>query len=115
MSATETTITVSDVDAGTTPRFQVGQLLRIEDEYLHLIAIDTESNFLTVKRGVRGTTATTHANSTAIDIYQMPSDVAQVALRWALWLYREPDSFSVAIPAILLDSLDGLRRLTVRA
>lgn len=113
LTASATTITVTDADAGSSPRFQVGQLIRLEDEYLHIIVIDTATNILTVKRGVNGTTASTHANATQIDIYQMPADIAQLTIRWALWLYREPDSFSSKLPSILQDSLDGLRRFTV--
>lgn len=115
LSADATTISVTDADAGAVPRFQVGQLLRIDDEYLHLIAVDTDTNTLTVKRGVQGTTAAVHNNGASIEVYQVPADVAQLALRWALWLYREPDSFTQTLPAILLDSLDGLRRFTVRS
>jgi len=113
LSASATSITVTDADAGNSPRFQVGQLIRLEDEYLHITAIDTATNILTVERGVQGTTAATHASSTTIDIYQMPADVSQLTLRWALWLYREPDSFSFKLPAILQESLDGLRRFSV--
>lgn len=111
ISATVTTITVNDADAGTTPRFQVGQLLRLEEEYVHITAVDVDSNQLTIKRGVQGTVASNHANNTAIEIYQMPVNVAQLTLRWALWLYREPDNFDTSVPSVLLDSLRGLRRL----
>lgn len=113
LSASATAMTVTDADAGDNPRFQVGQLLRLEDEYLHITAIDTATNILTVERGVNGTTAVSHANGTAIEMYQMPADVSQLTLRWALWLYREPDSFSFKLPVILQDSLDGLRRFSV--
>lgn len=115
LTASATTITVTDADAGASPRFQVGQLIRLEDEYLHITAIDTATNILTVKRAVNGTIATSHVNATTIDIYQMPADVAQLTIRWALWLYREPDSFSFKLPIILQDSLDGLRRFTVQS
>lgn len=115
LSASVTTITVTDADAGSSPRFQVGQLIRLEEEYLHITAIDTATNVLTVERGVNGSTATTHANGTTIDIYQIPADVTQLALRWALWLYREPDSFSAKLPAVLKETLDGLRRFSVES
>ena len=115
LSASATSITITNADAGASPRFQIGQLIRIEEEYLHITAIDTASNILTVERGVNGTSAASHASTTPIEIYQMPADVAQLTLRWALWLYREPDSFSFKLPAILQESLAGLRRFTVRS
>lgn len=113
LSSSVSTITVTDADAGTSPRFQVGQLIRIEDEYLVITAVDTSTNILTVERGAQGTTATTHANGATIEIYQVPNDIRQLTLRWALWLYREPDSFARYIPPILAESIAGFRRIGV--
>ena len=93
LSSSATTITVNDADgsdsADLSPRFQVGQLLKIEDEYLHVTAVDTTSNELTVIRGVRGTTAASHAQNTAISVYVPPQDIQALCLRWATWLYQQ--------------------------
>lgn len=113
LSASATSLTVTDADAGSPERFQVGQLLRIEDEYLWVTAIDSATNVLTVERGVQGTTAASHTNGTGIDIYQVPQDIAMLTLNWALWFYREPDSVYDRIPLYLLQTLKGLRRITV--
>ena len=40
---------------GLAPRFQVGQLLRLGEEYAHVVAVDAEADTLSVIRGVRGT------------------------------------------------------------
>lgn len=96
LSSSATTLTVSDADAaqatGYGQRFAVGQLLRIEDEYLHVLAINTTTNTLTVARGVNGTTAASHAQDTAIDVYAIPADVQSACLRIASWLYKQPDA-----------------------
>ncbi len=96
LSSTATTLTVSDADAtgptGYWARFAVGQLLCIEDEYLHVLVVDTATNTLTVARGVNGTTAASHAQGTAIDVYAPPADVQQATLRVAAWLYRQKDA-----------------------
>jgi hypothetical protein len=113
LSASTTSITVADADAGSPPRFQVGQLLRIESEYLWITAINTTSNILTVERSVQGTTAATHANGTSIEIYQVSQDIVILTLNWALWFYREPDTTSFKTPPFLLDALEGLRRISV--
>ncbi|MGJ3238806.1 MAG: hypothetical protein ACFE0Q_08890 [Anaerolineae bacterium] len=114
VSASASTLTVSDaIGGGLSPRFQVGQLLRIGEEYLHVTAIDADMQQLEVERGVQGTSASEHAQSSPILIYQFPADVAQLTLRWALWLYREPDSFAQHLPPILHASADGLRRVQV--
>ncbi len=59
--ASASTIAVANVDGadaiGASPRFQVGQLLRIVDEYLRVTEIDSAGNTLTVLRGVQGTIA----------------------------------------------------------
>ncbi len=95
LSSTATTLTVSDADGADSqqrsPRFQVGHLLRIEDEYLRVLAVDSGANTLTVQRGVQGTTAAAHAQTTAIEVYQPPREVESLCLRWAMWLYKEPD------------------------
>lgn len=100
--------------AGETPRFQAGQLLRIEDEYLRVRAVDAVAGQLTVARGAQGTAAAAHPQGAAILIYQPPAEAAALALRWAAWLYQEPDVAAVP-PGDLLAALASLRRVRVQA
>lgn len=114
LSNTATSLSVNDVTGGgLRPRFQAGQLLRIGAEYLRVLATNSGSNTLTVRRGVRGTSAAEHASGTAIDIYQVPADVTLLCVRWAAWLYREPDMSANPAPPLLLNMLDGLRRISI--
>ena len=80
-------IPVDDVDGedqdSISPRFQVGQLLRIENEYLRLSAIDQGDNRLHLLRGAQGTVAVSHAVSTAIEIYRAASAIRDLCLRYA--------------------------------
>lgn len=96
LSASAIALTVGDVEGpdstGTRVRFAVGQLLRIEDEYLHVLAINPLTDVLTVRRGANGTTATIHASGTVIEVYQPPEDVRQACLRVAAWLYKQKDA-----------------------
>lgn len=96
LSADAVTLTVSDADAplatGYGVRFAVGQLVRIGDEYLGVQAVDAGANTLTVARGVRGTTAASHAQGADIDVYAVPGDIRGVCLRLASWLYKQPDA-----------------------
>ena len=119
LGAAATTITVSDADGADSHnaalRFQVGQLLRIEDEYVRVLAVNATSNVLTVLRGVNGTTAAAHNQSVQIDIFQPALEVEMLCLRWAQWLYKEPDSRAfAAAPKHLATALDGLRRAGVK-
>ncbi|GAB4573137.1 MAG: hypothetical protein Kow0077_14590 [Anaerolineae bacterium] len=77
---------------GISPRFEPGQLIRIADEYLHITAVDAMAGTLTVLRGVRGTTAASHAAGATIDVYSPPEDVQALCLRWAAWLYAQVDA-----------------------
>ncbi len=84
-------ITVADADgkdARYHTRFAVGQLLRIEDEYLKVAAVDTATNALTVLRGVNGTTAAVHALNTPIDSYAPMRNIEQACTSLTTWLYR---------------------------
>jgi hypothetical protein len=71
LSSGATAITVADADAADaeteSPRFQVGHLLKIEDEYLRVLAVNTSTNVLAVQRGANGTTPASHAQNTPID------------------------------------------------
>lgn len=94
---------VNGADAeGLAPRFAKGALLRIGEEYLRVVAVDSATNTLTVARGANGTTPQMHAQGAPIARYAPPSEVAQLCLRWAAALYREPDT-AAATP--LLDVL----------
>ena len=97
-------------------RFEAGQLLRLGNEYLRLLAIDMASHSLRVLRAARGTAAVAHSRGGAIDIYQPPRAVTLLCLRLALWLYREPDrDADAALPADLVAEMAGLRRERVLA
>lgn len=78
LSASATTLNVSD---GT--NFETYQYIKIEDEILFITAIST--NALTVERGVNGSTAAIHVQTTEVYTYnQTPSvskDVARMVIR----------------------------------
>ena len=84
-SATDSTLTVTD---GT--KFDVGQTILIESEQLYITAIST--NDLTVTRGVNGTTAAAHADSTDISIYRYPGPVQEACLLLAARMWERKDS-----------------------
>ena len=92
-------------------RFEAGQLLRMGDEYLRLLAIDSATHTLNVQRAAQGTAAVAHSRGASVDIYQPPRAVTLLCLRLALWLYREPDrNADAALPADILAEMAGLRR-----
>jgi hypothetical protein len=100
LAAGATVVTVADVDGedeqGLEPRFKTQQLVRFGSgataEYSYLINKSPETNILTVKRGVNGTTATEHAQGTAIYVYRPMAEIEHALLVLAAWSYRRKDS-----------------------
>lgn len=91
IDASVQTITVSDADgkdARYHTRFQVGMLLRIDDEFMQLVAVDAANNTLTVLRGQLGTTAAVHDVNTAIHSYAPMRDIEQAIISLTVWLHR---------------------------
>uniref|UniRef100_A0A6M3LBI8 Putative tail protein n=1 Tax=viral metagenome TaxID=1070528 RepID=A0A6M3LBI8_9ZZZZ len=91
LSAAGTSLTV-----GNGYRFEAGQTIRIESEWLYVSAVS--GNVLTVERGMNGSTAAEHVQDTTIYIYEPMRDVQRVALRFAIWLYKQrsaPLSFEI--------------------
>lgn len=120
ISTTDEQIHLADTDAlnsaTRSPRFQVGQLIRIEQEYLRVLAVDGTNDVLTVQRGVNGTEAALHPTGAALTIFQPALDVQSLCLRWAAWLYKEADSRSFSsTPPTITKALGSLRRLGVRS
>lgn len=95
MTANATMFTVTDADGApddrSDARFQAGQLVRLESEYLLVRSVDYTTNTLTVKRGVNGTTAVGHAGGTSVVIYRPMEAVEQAVLRLSTWAYRQKD------------------------
>lgn len=84
LTSSGTSITVNDADGidlwGVTPRFQAGQVLKIESEYAEVTVVNATENKLTVVRGRNGSTGASHAQNTAISIWRPPEPVKQAAI-----------------------------------
>ena len=83
-SAADTTLTVTDGS-----KFSIGDTLSIESESLYVTGIST--NDLTVTRGVNGTTAAAHADSTDVFLYRYPGSVVEACLLEAARLWKRKD------------------------
>ncbi len=74
-----TTLTVTDADGddinGLTRRFKIQQLLKIESEYLWVTDVNITDNKLTVRRGMNGSTAASHIQTTAISIFRPMDEI----------------------------------------
>ena len=79
-----TLLTVTDADGvgadGAIPRFAVGQLLRMEDEYVEAADVNYTTNVVTIVRGRNGTTDIAHVITTQIDVWRPPMPVRQAGI-----------------------------------
>jgi hypothetical protein len=94
LGADEAQAQVADADAPQADglaRFQVGQLVRLDDELAWVLAVDAAQNRLALARGARGTTAQAHPVNAPLAVYQPPADLHLACLRLAAWCYRQPD------------------------
>ncbi len=113
IDATTQTITVVDADgkdARYRTRFQIGQLIRVDDEFMDVVDVDIVSNTLTVLRGQAGTVAATHANAASITRWAAMQNVEQACISLVSWLYRTAQTAGEEI-----QFLDGTRIITNRA
>ena len=98
LSSGATALTVADADGadlyGLMPRFSPGNLLRIESEYLEVLAVNTSTNSLTVRRGVQGTTAAEHAQNTAIAVWVPEPAITRALMRWVAYAYSRRGQFN---------------------
>lgn len=101
LSASDTSLSVTDADGvdvfGMTPRFSPGQLLRIESEYVEVTAVNTNTNVVTIRRGMQGTTAAAHVQATPINWFQPEPVVQRAALRWAGYLYARRGGYEQVV------------------
>lgn len=92
ISSSTTSVTVADADGsnvyGYVPRFSPGNIIRIDDEWMEVIATNTTTNVLTVRRGINGSTAASHTLGTAIDVWVPEPDITRAALRWVGYIYK---------------------------
>lgn len=113
LAAGAATVSVSDTDAsdqdGLRPRFQVGQLLRIDDEYLRITALDAADRRLTVLRAVQGTVAAPHARGVKIETFAPAAPIRDLTLRYAELLIKTTGPVDAASSPLL----ERMRRLTV--
>jgi len=89
--ATDTTVKVTDADGtnwiGDTPRFDRGMLIRIDSEYMSVVATDTDNNTLTVIRAARGSTLATHEIAATIDVFVVQPEIVRATQLIAFFDY----------------------------
>lgn len=79
---------------GNLPAISAGNLIQIDTgsslEWCWVVA--TTSTTMTVVRGQNGTTAAAHSGGATIKVYQPPSAINDICLRWAAWLVAQDNT-----------------------
>lgn len=94
MDASQTTFTVANVggtDAyGRTPALSPGNTIQIDTEWMQVLAVNTNTNTVTVLRGINtpGFTSTaTHAQNAKVYTWSVQPEIARAAARWIGYWY----------------------------
>lgn len=97
LDATETGITVGDVDADDLrylgERYSYGTLIRIGDEMMLVLGVDASTNELTVQRGVNGSVAATHEIGATVEVFQVEDPIRRITARQTALLYARRGAF----------------------
>jgi hypothetical protein len=100
ITASATTITVAEAGGqdwqGRSGRFEPTILLKLEAEYMYLVAIDEGTDTLTVVRGVNGSTATTHDKDKPVYTFWVDPSIQVAVRRVTAWFWHQKDSGSFA-------------------
>lgn len=78
-------------ELGYSPRFEDDQTWRLGDEFVHVTSVDN-SSLVRIKRGVNGTTATSHASETTVETWDVEPEIERVATQLAAFQYMSDKS-----------------------
>ena len=115
LTAGATTLTVADTygldDRGLTPRFQTGQLLKLESEIVYVRAV-ASNTALAIQRAQNGSTAASHVATTPIYIWRPQELAANCArIQAARWFKRAQQAFQDVSAAIEMGQLTYAQEL----
>lgn len=97
-TTTATALTVADVDAddayGLPVRISPGHLIKVGSEYMEVVATNTSTNVVTVRRGANGSTAATHSSEDKVYRWQVEDDVQRVVARQAMFQFSRYGAYT---------------------
>lgn len=97
-TTTATTFTVADVSAvdpyGVSPRLSIGDLVRIDSEYMEVGGVDTDTNTVTAIRGSNGTTAATHDSGAVVYRFEVEDEIKYATARQAGLMYARVGAYT---------------------
>lgn len=92
ITATQTEVTISGSIGsdliGNAPRFEEGQIWKIDDEFI-LASSGVSSSAIETVRGINGTTAAVHAASATVEVFNIELDIEFATRRLAAMEYHQ--------------------------
>ena len=82
LNASDTTFTVANGDL-----YNPGDIIKIENEIMNISGI-SKHDLTVIQRGDNGSTAATHADLTAVKVWEVHKEISQLALEIARMMYR---------------------------
>lgn len=119
INGTATNLSVTDAAL-----YETLQYIRIESELMQIMSRNETTDVLTVRRGVNGTTATSHT-AASVSKFTPVQDIRQAATRLAAWSYQHRNDLGDRIqftdgttvitqmPAFVREVLANKKRITV--
>lgn len=99
-TTTATTFTVADVDGYDAnyriPRLSAGHLIKIDSEYMEVTNTVVASNTVTVRRGIHGSTAATHAAAAPVYVWQVEDTIRNEVARQVGYMYARQGAYENA-------------------
>ena len=121
ITASALTLTVADADGtdeyGITPRFSIGSLILIDSERMTVVAVNTTTNTLTVRRATNGSTAAAHTAGAAVSVYRPEEAIVRATARQTAFMYARRGAFegavsndfgTVTFPQDILSEINGI-------
>ncbi len=97
ITSSATSLTVADVDGvdayNNSPRISAGNIIRIDSEYMLVVATNTTTNVCTVVRGYNGSTASAHVSTTAVYTYEVDDSINRAVSRQVGLMYARRGSY----------------------
>ena len=101
INASVTALTVADVDGvdlyGLIPRISIGNLLKIDSEFMEVIGTNTTTNVVTVRRGANGTTAAAHLQTAAVAVWQVEDAVKYAVARQTAMIFARKGAYTTVV------------------
>lgn len=85
---------------GFAPRFKAGHTIKVDNEFMSL-EYGSGLSYIGVKRGINGTTMTSHASNTSVYVWKPESDIQFYTKRLTSWAYMQsqsPYTERIAVP-----------------